>query len=123
MLQVTCAIIKEEARFMICQRSESMRLPLKWEFPGGKVEVGETLEACLIREMKEELNIEVSIKESLTPVTFHYPDFSLVLHPFICCIEKGIPTAREHKSIQWVTKEEFVNYDFAEADLPILKEL
>lgn len=90
---------------------------------GCKIEPNESLEACLIREIKEELDITISIQKPLLSVTHHYPDFSLVLYPFLCKIVSGIPTAKEHKQLQWVNKTEFIDFDFAEADLPILKEL
>ncbi|WP_341832439.1 NUDIX domain-containing protein [Sphingobacterium thalpophilum] len=68
MLQVTCAIIEHANKILICQRSASMKLPLKWEFPGGKIETGESKEECLRREIKEELQIDISIHSALTMV-------------------------------------------------------
>ncbi|MND73971.1 CTP pyrophosphohydrolase [compost metagenome] len=83
MLQVTCAIIQHANKILICQRSASMKLPLKWEFPGGKIETGESKEECLCREIKEELHIDISIHSALTIVEHHYADFSLLLSPIV----------------------------------------
>lgn len=71
MLQVTCAIIQHADKILICQRSASMKLALKWEFPGGKIETGESKEECLHREVKEELNIDIIVHSALTMVEYH----------------------------------------------------
>lgn len=122
MLQVTCALIEHENKVLICQRSERMKLPLKWEFPGGKIEDGETKEQCLIREIKEELDVEIIVGTPLHPVTHHYEDFSLQLYPFVCQWSRGSLHSREHIQTIWVAKEQLMNYDWADADLPIVKE-
>ncbi|WP_223583041.1 (deoxy)nucleoside triphosphate pyrophosphohydrolase [Sphingobacterium sp. GVS05A] len=96
MLQVTCAIIQHANKILICQRSASMKLPLKWEFPGGKIETGESKEECLHREIKEELHIDINIHSALTMVEHHYADFSLQLYPFVCSLESGEVKALEH---------------------------
>lgn len=123
MIQVTCAVIKKENHYLICQRSEQMKLPLKWEFPGGKVEKDESLEACLIREIQEELNIQIAIEKALKQVIHHYPTFSITLHPFLCTLKEGDIILKEHAQYQWILKEDFNLYDLAEADLPIIKNL
>lgn len=66
-----------------------MRMPLKWEFPGGKIELGESKADCLRREIQEELGIAIGIGRALTPVEHHYPDFSICLYPFVCTLESG----------------------------------
>lgn len=99
-----------------------MSLPLKWEFPGGKFEENESGEETLLRELKEELNISVEIKQKLTPVEHHYDTFSIRLHPFICTYIEGELKMLEHKEIRWVAKEELKEFDWAEADKPIVKE-
>jgi 8-oxo-dGTP diphosphatase len=83
MLQVTCAIIEHNNKVLICQRSATMKLPMKWEFPGGKIEHGESKEDCLQREIKEELGMIITIDRALKPVEYQYPDFSICLYPFI----------------------------------------
>lgn len=123
MLHVTCAIILEEDKILICQRSTSMKLPLKWEFPGGKVENGESLIESLIREIKEELDLTIEVKIELSSYTHHYKDFSLILYPFICKIAAGNIVLKEHMDYKWVNKNELLNFDLAEADLPILNQI
>ncbi|MFD1628952.1 (deoxy)nucleoside triphosphate pyrophosphohydrolase [Pseudopedobacter beijingensis] len=123
MLQVTCAIIFKENKVLIAQRSKSMKLPLKWEFPGGKIETDETLEEGLKREIMEELNINISVVEALSPVEHHYPDFSLNLYPFVCAYLDGKLVAREHAQVKWESLANLEAYDWAEADVPVVKEL
>ncbi len=122
MLQVTCAIIVQHNKILICQRSKSMKLPLKWEFPGGKIETGESKEDCLQREVREELGLEICIGNALTPVTHHYPTFALCLYPFICTVVSGMLTPVEHAQAIWVSAPDLSNYDWAEADIPIVME-
>ena len=123
MLHVTCAIIEHNNKTLICQRSASMKLPLKWEFPGGKIEDGESKENCLEREIHEELGLEIEIKSALTPVVHHYPEFSLCLYPFLCKWTGGLLAIAEHAQAIWVDKNELKNYDWAEADVPIVNEI
>ncbi|OOG18825.1 DNA mismatch repair protein MutT [Sphingobacterium sp. CZ-UAM] len=122
MLQVTCAIIEHANKILICQRSASMKLPLKWEFAGGKIETGESKEECLHREIKEELHIDINIHSALTMVEHHYADFSLQLYPFVCSLKSGEVKALEHAQAIWVAAAQLRNYDWAEADLPIVNE-
>ena len=122
MLQVTCAIIVHGNKILICQRSAAMKLPLKWEFPGGKIEQGESKEDCLRREIREELGIDIAICKALTPVEYHYPTFSICLYPFVCTLESGILKATEHAQAIWVDTTELSGYDWAEADVPIVHE-
>ncbi|HLF87204.1 MAG TPA: (deoxy)nucleoside triphosphate pyrophosphohydrolase [Nitrospiria bacterium] len=81
-IRVACAIIEKGGKVLSTQRSESMSLPLKWEFPGGKINDGESPVECLKRELHEELGVEVSVDQSRPPATHHYPTFSVTLHPF-----------------------------------------
>lgn len=122
MLQVTCAlIINNQNQVLAAQRSETMSLPLKWEFPGGKIEPNETAEDCLIREIKEELNIEVEIIKAL-PANIHaYPKVTIELIPFICRHINGEIILKEHAQIKWLHKDELLALDWADADVPIVK--
>lgn len=97
-----------------------MSLPLKWEFPGGKIKNGESLTECLKRELREELDIEASISHSLSPVTYNYQTFSVTLHPFICRIVSGEITLHEHAALAWLTPMELHTLDWAEADVPVI---
>lgn len=123
MLYVTCAIIQKDNKILICQRSKEMKLPLKWEFPGGKIEEGESKKECLKREIKEELALDIEILDPLKMVEYHYTDFSISLYPFLCNIISGKLTIAEHAQAKWVHLEQLENYDWAEADLPIINEL
>lgn len=98
-----------------------MSLPLKWEFPGGKIKNGESPEDCLKRELLEELEIEVEVGRQLPPVTHHYPTFTVTLYPFICKIADVNISLHEHKAFTWIRPEQLHTLDWAEADLPIIK--
>lgn len=121
-ISVTCAIIQFDDKVLAVQRSETMKLPLKWEFAGGKIEKGETEIDCIKREISEELNIQIKVKEKLTPVTHEYLDFKIELIPFTANYLSGELILKEHSYFLIVNKEELINLDWAEADLPILKE-
>ena len=120
MIRVACSIIENNGKVLIAQRSEIMNQPLKWEFPGGKVEINESEEECLKREILEELNIKIEIKTRLVSSEFKYPDFEICLIPFICKYIEGDILLKEHKKIKWIEKEELVKYDFAPADWPVV---
>jgi 8-oxo-dGTP diphosphatase len=121
LIHVTCAIIEKEGLVLAAQRSSAMRMPLKWEFPGGKVDDGEALDECLRRELLEEMGIFVDIKTSLPDHTHHYGEFSVTLHPFICTIAAGEIVLNEHAAIVWLPPEELRYLDWAEADVPVLE--
>jgi 8-oxo-dGTP diphosphatase len=121
MLQVTCAIIENNGKILCALRSEKMKLPLKWEFPGGKIEANESLEACLKREIREELGIEIDILEQLPSFKHSYSaNFSIELLPFRCNLLSHEIHLAEHKQIKWLSLEELKELDWAEADLPIV---
>ena len=104
-------------------RSEAkkMKLPLKWEFPGGKIEDNESLEACLKREIKEELGIEIEILKQLPSFKHNYSaNFSIELFPFRCKRLSHEIQLAEHKQIKWFSLEKLKNLDWAEADVPIV---
>ena len=121
-INVTCAIINFKDKTLAVQRSAKMKLPLKWEFAGGKIEEGESEIDCIKREILEELNIQIEVKERLTPVVHQYPNFKIKLIPFIAEYIKGELKLREHSDFVLVNKKELLNLDWAEADVPILKE-
>ncbi len=120
MIDVTCAIIIHEGRVLVTQRSERMSTPLKWEFPGGKVEPEESPEQCLVRELVEELNIRVEPVHKLDPQPYQYPDFSIRLLPFVARLISGQIVLHEHLDYQWLTIEELPHLDWAAADVPVL---
>ena len=122
MILVTCAIIEKAGLVLVTQRSEKMALALKWEFPGGKLEDGESHEACLLREIMEELNVQIKIVEPLKPNTHHYPNGKEIqLVPFICEYMSGDLQLAEHADYKWLKKEALLGLDWAEADIPIVQ--
>jgi 8-oxo-dGTP diphosphatase len=123
MIHVTCAIILNGNRVLVTQRSETMPLPLKWEFPGGKLHEGETEEECIVREIKEELAIDIRIIKKLTSSSYDYGTFSINLIPFLAEYINGEIHLLEHRQAKWLNKEELAHLDWAPADIPILNEL
>jgi 8-oxo-dGTP diphosphatase len=99
-----------------------MKLPLKWEFPGGKLEINESVEECIIREIKEEINIEVAITRKMSNSIFDYGDFKINLIPFVADYVSGKIILSEHRAYKLLEKTELLNLDWAEADIPILEE-
>lgn len=122
-ISVTCAIIIQEGKVLLAQRSESMDLPGKWEFPGGKLEEGEDPESCLIREIREELAIDIRVTATLTPVEFDYPTKTIRLLPFVAQWLGGEIILAEHAQYGWYDQNQLFSLDLAPADLPILHEL
>jgi 8-oxo-dGTP diphosphatase len=121
-LHVACAIIEQEGKVLAAQRSATMALPLKWEFPGGKIEAGELPEECLIRELQEELGVSVFIGAALSPATHCYTDFTVTLYPFTCRLSGGIITMHEHHALKWIEPERMPELDWAAADLPVIRD-
>ena len=97
-----------------------MDLPNKWEFPGGKVRKGEIPSTCLVREIKEELGIDISVNEALPPHRHSYNHISIELLPFVCTIAEGTIILHEHKDVRWIDPESASDLDLAEADIPVL---
>jgi 8-oxo-dGTP diphosphatase len=120
---VVCAIITIDNKILVVQRNRTMTLPLKWEFPGGKIEPNETEEECITREIKEELNIEITLLKKLESSIYKYPTITIELIPFLANYEKGTINLKEHIQYKLLKKEELSSLDWAEADLPIVKEL
>jgi 8-oxo-dGTP diphosphatase len=120
-LHVTCAIIERDGLVLAAQRKAGSSMPLKWEFPGGKIDPGETAQQCLCRELDEELGIGVKILRALAVSTYSYPAFTITLYPFVCTIISGTLTLFDHAAITWLPLRELFSLDWAEADVPILK--
>jgi 8-oxo-dGTP diphosphatase len=122
MINVTCAIIFHQSKVLVTQRSEIMKLPLKWEFPGGKQNPEETPEVCIKREIMEELNIEVEIVQRLRDSKYDYPTFTINLIPFVAQLKAGELILREHKDFQWLLPKDLKDLDWALADIPVLEQ-
>lgn len=99
-----------------------MSMPLKWEFPGGKIDSGESAEDCLRRELVEELGVTINVGHALPPHTHQYKTFSVTLYPFACNIISGDITLHEHSAMVWLPMEDLNALDWAEADLPVIEE-
>ncbi len=121
-IDVTCAIVNIKGKTLVVQRSKEMKLHLKWEFPGGKIEPGESEEECIRREIKEELNIEIEIIKRLSPSRFNYGSFSIQLIPFLAELVKGEIVLKEHAQYLLLNKDELSELDWAEADILIVHE-
>ena len=117
---VACAIIEQGGKVLATQRSGSMSLPLKWEFPGGKIKDGETAPECLVRECREELGADIAVVQPLSPTTHQYPAFTVTLYPFRCRIVAGEIALHEHAALTWLLPAELHTLDWAEADLPVI---
>ncbi|WP_238372109.1 (deoxy)nucleoside triphosphate pyrophosphohydrolase [Heliomarina baculiformis] len=116
------ALVDPDGRVLIAQRPEGKAMAGLWEFPGGKVEPGETPEEALIREMQEELGID-TWASCLAPLTFashKYDDFHLLMPLFVCRKWHGIPRSRENQALKWVRAQDLKSYPMPEADLPLI---
>ncbi len=124
MIEVVCGVIGDGAgRFLACLRPEGKHLAGLWEFPGGKVDGGESPEAALLRELREELGIEVAVGDALEPVVWSDDRVTIRLRPFHCVIAGGRLRALEHEELRWCAPEEFDLLEWAAADRPILAEI
>jgi len=117
-LEVVAGVLAREGTVLICQRKRGGRHPLKWEFPGGKVEPGEELRAALIRELREELSVDAVIGEALDSYEVAYPDgFRAMLHFYRVNEFQGEPRNLDFEQVVWERPERLPDYDFLEGDL------
>ena len=120
-IEVTAAVIRRNNKILICQRPANKNCGLLWEFPGGKIEMGESGEQCIVRECQEELGVMLSVDRELTDVVYEYPDYIVHLHFYLCDIIAGFPAKKEHNAIVWITPGEVANYEFCPADKKMLQ--
>lgn len=115
-IDVTCAIIVRGKTVLACLRAEGSEHAHQWEFPGGKIEVGESAEECIVRELYEELDVKVKVLQQLKPVVQEYENKTIRLIPFLCKIANGTPVAQEHSSIRWQPFDDFYVLNWSKAD-------
>lgn len=124
MTEVVAALILRNdggaRKFMICRRPAHKSCGLLWEFVGGKVESGESGEEALVRECREELDVQIAVGEIFTEVVHEYPDITVHLTLFFAEITAGEPRLLEHNDLRWITPEEIPQYEFCPADTEIL---
>ena len=121
-LVVAVALVDIDGRVLIAKRPEGKQMAGLWEFPGGKVEPGETPETALVRELREELGIDTS-QSCLAPLTFashEYDEFHLLMPLYVCRRWKGRIAAREHSEIKWVRPMRMAQYPMPPADVPLV---
>ena len=118
-LEIVAAIIKENEKYFAAQRGYG-EFKDWWEFPGGKIENGESKEEALKREIREELATEIEIDRFITTVQFDYPEFHLIMHCFICHITAGQPQLLEAKAAKWLDKNDLASVEWLPADRAIL---
>lgn len=124
-ITVVAAIIRLDNLILCTQRSFSKYdyISYKYEFPGGKVESGETEEAALLREIHEELELDILVDQKYVTVDHAYPDFRLVMHSYLCTAKTQDLLLKEHVAFQWLPVERFNELDWAGADVPIVEAL
>lgn len=122
---VVAAVIQHENKILCVQRASSKYdyISFKYEFPGGKIELGETPEEAIVREVEEELCMHIIVDSYLMTVNHDYPDFSISLNTFLCYSQNKSLQLVEHIDYQWLTADELITLDWAAADLPIVNEL
>lgn len=121
---VTAGIICHKDKFLIALRIRTKKPALVWEFPGGKVEEGETLQECLKREIKEELDLEITVKNFLMTTDFNYEFGSIRMEVFFASAETDkIGKMDSHEDYRWIKTEELDKFEFAPADLPVVEKL
>lgn len=119
MKEVTAAIIREGDKILICQRGKDDELPMLWEFPGGKLEAGETLEQCIVREIMEELSLEIKVIDVFAKTIYRFNQKEIHFTFFNARIVAGEMTLNVHNDARWVSAKEMKNYDFMPADVDI----
>ena len=123
--EVVAAIIFNDDKILCVQRNSSKYsyISNKFEFPGGKIEIGETKFQALYREIFEELNLKIEIKNEFLSVFHQYPDFEITMHSFLCKADSSNLILKEHIDFKWLNKDKLLDLDWAAADVPIVEKL
>jgi len=124
-IEVVAGIIIKDGKILCVQRNVSKYdyISKKYEFPGGKIELAESKEDAIKREIQEELKMDITVQEEFLTVVHEYPDFKITMHSFICSCENGAVTLTEHIDYKWLNKNELFQLDWAAADVPIVDKL
>jgi mutator protein MutT len=122
-IEVSAALIFHDGKLLITQRNANAHLGGLWEFPGGKLEANETFEGCLIREIREELGIEICAGKLFEEITHAYPEKTVRLKFFICKMIRGEPQPLGCAAFKWIGKSELADYEFPAADAQLLEKL
>ena len=120
-IDVTAAVFIKDQRLFSAQRANKGETAKKWEFPGGKIEPGENPKETIVREIKEEMNTDIKVIDSLITIEHEYSTFKITMQAFLCKIEKGTLQLSEHLDSKWLKKAEIMDVDWAGADIPIAK--
>ncbi len=116
-IRVVAAVIERAGRYLLTQRSEEAVFPLLWEFPGGRIEPGETETDALVREVRHRIGVDVEVSEKLGENVHEYDSYDVLLTMFACVLpDDAEPTARSVKEVRWVPSDEFSKYEFPPAD-------
>ena len=118
-IEVVAAVIHKDGRILATQRGYG-EFKDKWEFPGGKMEAGESREEALRREIREELDAEIHIDNFLCTVEYDYPSFHLTMHCYLCTVASGVLTLKEHESARWLPAGALESVDWLPADIQII---
>ncbi len=116
---VTAAVVERDGRFLVTRRQKGTHLEGCWEFPGGKCEAGESLDACLARELREVLAVEARIGDEIFTTTHDYPDRRVTLH-FLRCEIIGVPSPQIRQEMRWVARDELPSLEFPPADAALI---
>lgn len=121
-IKVVAAIIVHDNKIFATQRGYG-EFKGGWEFPGGKIEVGETPEEAIVREIMEELEIEIQVGDKIDTVEYDYPDFHLSMDCFFCIIKSGEPVLKEHEAAKWLTADKLTSVDWLPADITLIEKI
>lgn len=122
-IEAVAAVIERDGRYLITKRLEQSHLGHCWEFPGGKIEKGETIEACAVRECREEIGVTVRPLRRLQDLWYDYPERRVYLHFVLCELAGGTPRPIECADVRWITPDRFADFEFPPADIGVIEAL